>query len=142
MLIKSLLSSLKHPIPSYIPFRPIAFFRLFSSMSSAILTLPSGKEYIQPTGLFINNAFVPAKSGRTFDTVNPSTSQVICSVEEADAADVDVAVLAARAAFDGAWGQLTPDERGKYLTRLAELIEEHAELLAAVEAFDGGKVLL
>jgi aldehyde dehydrogenase (NAD+) len=110
-------------------------------MTSVKLTLPSGKEYTQPTGLFINNDFVKAKSGKTFDAINPATSKVICPVQEASDEDVDIAVSAARAAFDGEWAELTPAERGKLLIKFAELIEEEAELLAAVESMNGGKVV-
>lgn len=109
-------------------------------MTSVKLTLPSGKEYTQPTGLFINNEFVKAKSGKTFEAINPATSKAICSVEEAGDEDVDIAINAARTAFDGSWGDLTPDHRGKLLIKFAELIEEDAETLAAVESMNGGKV--
>ena len=109
-------------------------------MTSVKLTLPSGKEYTQPTGLFINNDFVKAKSGKTFDAINPATSKVICPVQEASDEDVDIAVSAARTAFDGEWAELAPTERGKLLVKFAELIEEEAELLAAVESMNGGKV--
>lgn len=109
-------------------------------MTSVKLTLPSGKEYTQPTGLFINNEFVKAKSGKTFEAINPTTSKAICSVEEAGDEDVDIAINAARTAFDGSWGDLTPDNRGKLLIKFAELIEEDAETLAAVESMNGGKV--
>ena len=109
-------------------------------MTSVKVKLPSGKEYTQPTGLFINNQFVKAKSGKTFDAINPATSKVICAVQEASEEDVDVAVAAAREAFDGAWAELTPAERGKLLIKFAELIEENAEGLAAVESMNGGKV--
>ena len=109
-------------------------------MTSVKLTLPSGKQYTQPTGLFINNEFVKAKSGKTFDAINPATSKAICAVQEAGDEDVDVAVSAARTAFDGDWADVLPAERGKMLIRFAELIEEEAELLAAVEAMNGGKV--
>jgi aldehyde dehydrogenase (NAD+) len=109
-------------------------------MTSVKLTLPSGKEYVQPTGLFINNEFVKARSGKTFDAINPATSKAICEVQEASEEDVDVAVKAARAAFDSEWSDLHPSERGKYLTKLAELIEEDADTLGAVESMNGGKV--
>jgi len=109
-------------------------------MTSTKLTLPNGKSYTQPTGLFINNEFVKAKSGRTFEALNPATSKVICSVQEAGDEDIDIAISAARKAFDGQWGELTPTERGKLLIKFAELIEEDAENLAAVESMNGGKV--
>ena len=67
------------------------------------------------------------------------TEKVITSVYEASEKDVDVAVAAARAAFEGEWSQVTPEQRGKYLVRLADLLEKNADLLAAVEAQDNGK---
>jgi len=111
-------------------------------MTSVKINLPNGKSYTQPTGLFINNEFIKAKSGKSFDTINPATSKVICQVQEAGDEDVDVAISAARTAFNGAWGELTPTERGKLLIKFAELIEEDAETLAAVESLNGGKVFL
>jgi aldehyde dehydrogenase (NAD+) len=111
-------------------------------MTTTKIPLPSGKEYTQPTGLFINNEFVKAKSGKTFEAINPATSKAICDVEEASDEDVDIAVAAARTAFDGEWGDLEPLERGKLLIKFAELIEEEAETLAAVESMNGGKVRL
>lgn len=109
-------------------------------MTSVKVKLPSGTEYVQPTGLFINNEFIKAKSGRQFEAINPATSKVICSVQEAGDEDVDAAVAAARKAFEGDWADITPTERGKLLIKLAELIEENAELLGSVEALNGGKV--
>jgi aldehyde dehydrogenase (NAD+) len=109
-------------------------------MTSVKVKLPSGKEYTQPTGLFINNEFIKAKSGREFEAINPATSKVICSVQEAGDEDVDAAVAAARKAFEGDWADVTPTERGKLLIKLAELVEENADLLGSVEALNGGKV--
>ena len=109
-------------------------------MTSANIILPSGKKYTQPTGLFINNEFVKAKSERTFEAINPATGKSVCEVQEAGDEDVDIAVAAARAAFEGAWSELTPAGRGKLLIKFAELIEEDAEMLGAVESMNGGKV--
>ena len=64
--------------------------------TSIELTLPNGTRYSQPTGLFINNEYVKAKSGRTFASVDPATGKDICSVHEADESDIDAAVVAAR----------------------------------------------
>jgi len=88
---------------------------------------------------FINNEFVPGVDGRTFEVINPSTEEVITSVHEATEKDVDIAVAAARKAFEGTWKQTTPEQRGKYLVKLADLIEENKDLLAAVESLDNGK---
>jgi aldehyde dehydrogenase (NAD+) len=94
------------------------------------------------TELLINNRWVPSESGKTFATVNPSTGEEICQVAEADAADVDKAVQAARRAFDqGPWKKMRASERGRLLHRLADLIEQNAEQLARLETLDNGKPL-
>src|SRR5271163_2275952 len=92
--------------------------------------------------LLINNRWVASESGKTFATVNPSTGEEICQVAEADAADVDRAVIAARAAFDqGPWRKTNASERGRLLHRLADLIESHSDELARLETLDSGKPL-
>ena len=93
------------------------------------------------TKLLINNRWVEAASGKTFPTINPSTGEVITHVAEADAADVDKAVAAARAAFDnGPWRKkMSASQRGVLINKLAELIEKHADELAQLEALDNGK---
>lgn len=88
---------------------------------------------------FINNEFIKAVDGKTFEVINPSTEEVITSVQEATEKDVDIAVDAARKAFNGPWRKETPENRGKLLVKLADLFLEHADLLAAVEALDNGK---
>jgi aldehyde dehydrogenase (NAD+) len=90
--------------------------------------------------LLIGNRWLPSQSGKTFATVNPSTGEEICQVAEADAADVDLAVHAARAAFEhGPWRKMKASERGRLLYRLADLIECNADALARLEALDNGK---
>jgi aldehyde dehydrogenase (NAD+) len=106
---------------------------------SVKLKTPQTGEYDQPTGLFINNEFIKAVDGKTFEVINPSTEEVITSVQEATEKDVDIAVEAARKAFNGPWRKETPENRGKLLVKLADLFLEHADLLAAVEALDNGK---
>ncbi|KAK4453050.1 aldehyde dehydrogenase domain-containing protein [Podospora aff. communis PSN243] len=103
------------------------------------LKTPVTGAYQQPTGLFINNEFVEGVDKKTFEVINPATEEVICSVHEANEKDVDVAVAAARKAFEGAWKQVTPGQRGGYMFKLAELVEKNLELLAAVESLDNGK---
>ncbi|KAJ5357870.1 hypothetical protein N7541_005028 [Penicillium brevicompactum] len=97
--------------------------------------------YKQPLGLFINNEFHSGIEGRVFEVLNPHDASVITSVCEATAKDVDIAVAAARAAFKGAWKTTTPAERGKMLIRLANLIDEHVDILTAIESLDNGKSL-
>jgi aldehyde dehydrogenase (NAD+) len=80
------------------------------------------------TKLLINGRWVASESGKTFATVNPSTGEEICQVGEADAADVEKAVRAARAAFDqGPWRKTNASERGRLLHCLADLIETHSD---------------
>jgi len=110
-------------------------------MSSIKLKTPATGEYDQPTGLFINNEFVEAADGKTFEVINPTDESVICSVQEATEKDVDIAVAAARKAFEGDWRKVTPGERGRLLIKLADLFEKNLQQLAAVEALDNGKAL-
>jgi aldehyde dehydrogenase (NAD+) len=109
-----------------------------------VSTLPISPEvHVTPsvTKLLINNCWVPSESGKTFATINPSTGEEICQVAEADAADVDKAVKAARAAFEGPWRKMRASERGRLLYRLADLIEANADELARLETLDNGKPL-
>jgi aldehyde dehydrogenase (NAD+) len=109
-----------------------------ASLSVELSTPTSGK-YTQPTGLFINNEFVKAVDGKTIEVINPSTEEVITSVHEATEKDVDIAVAAARKAFDGPWRKTTPQDRGKYLVALSALVEKNLDLLSSVESLDNGK---
>ncbi len=89
--------------------------------------------------LFINGEFVRPASGKTFDTVNPATEQKLASVAEAGPADVDKAVKAAREAYRKVWSKMKPAERGKYIYRIARIIQERAREFAVIESMDGGK---
>ncbi len=89
-------------------------------------------------GLFIGGEMVEPVGAGTFKTISPSTEEVLTEVSEAAAADVDRAVAAARAAFRG-WSRLPGRERGKYLFRLARLVQERARELAVLETLDNGK---
>jgi aldehyde dehydrogenase (NAD+) len=98
------------------------------------------KVTVRATRLLINNRWVDSESGKTFPTINPATGETICHVAEADEADVNKAVKAARAAFQkGAWRSMSASERGKVMNRLADLIEKNADELARLEALDNGK---
>ncbi|QIW99829.1 hypothetical protein AMS68_005347 [Peltaster fructicola] len=112
-----------------------------SSDLSVQLETPHAGKYEQPTGLFIDGDFRKAVDGKTFEVINPSTEEVICSVQEASEKDVDIAVAAARKAFDGPWRKETPENRGKLLNKLADLFEKNLDLLAAVESLDNGKAV-
>lgn len=94
----------------------------------------------KPIGLYINGNFVPAKSGKTFETLNPATEEVLATVSEAQAEDIDVAVEAAHRAFhEGPWSALTTAERSHLIYKLADLLEENREELAQLETLDNGK---
>src|SRR6202047_3412289 len=95
---------------------------------------------ISATKLLINGQWVNSVSGKTFPSINPSTGEELARIAEADAADVDKAVAAARAAFEkGPWRKMTAAQRGNLMYKLADLIEKHADELAQIEALDNGK---
>src|ERR1700726_5336083 len=90
--------------------------------------------------LLIGGKWQDSVSNKTFETINPATGEVICQVAEGDKADVDLAVEAARKAFeDGPWRKMNASERGRLLNKLADLIEQNMEELAALESLDNGK---
>ncbi len=90
-------------------------------------------------GLFIGGRWVSPRSGKYFATVSPSTEQTLAEVAEANAADVDDAVRAAREGYDKYWSKLKPADRAKYIFRIARAMQEKARELAIVESMDGGK---
>jgi gamma-glutamyl-gamma-aminobutyraldehyde dehydrogenase len=93
-----------------------------------------------PVSAFIDGAFRPAASGKTFDTINPATGGVLARIAACGAEDVDFAVIKAREAFDdGRWSKLHPGERKDILIRLAKLIKRNARELAVMESIDSGK---
>ena len=95
---------------------------------------------IHQTQCFIGGQWTPAVSGKTFETVNPATEEVIATVAEGDAADVDLAVDAARKALEqGPWAKMDARDRGRLMYKLADLMEENLEELAALETLDNGK---
>ncbi len=93
----------------------------------------------QPKKLFIGGRWVDSASGRTFETRDPATGEVLAQVAEANAEDVDRAVAAARKSFDrGTWRELPPAERAKVLWKIGDMIEERAMELAQLETLDNG----
>jgi aldehyde dehydrogenase (NAD+) len=88
--------------------------------------------------LYIDGKFTKPVKGKYFDTINPANEEIISSVAEATIEDIDVAVKAARKAFTG-WSKLSGKERGKYIFRIARLIQERAREFAVIESMDGGK---
>ena len=92
--------------------------------------------------MLIDGKWRESVSGKSFTTHDPATNQTICQITEGDAADVDLAVAAARRAFDsGPWSRMSAAERGRLLYKLSDLIEKHQEELAALETLDNGKPL-
>src|SRR5438132_799676 len=92
------------------------------------------------TKLLIDGTWRDSLSGKTFETVNPATEEVIAEVAEGDAADIDLAVRAARKAFDsGPWRKTDARDRGRLMNRLADLIEANFDELAELETLDNGK---
>jgi phenylacetaldehyde dehydrogenase len=92
-----------------------------------------------PRQLFINGQWVDAASGQTFATPNPATGETLAQVAEGDAEDINRAVAAARAAFEGPWSRMTPSERGRIIWKIGDLLLERAEEFAQLESLDNGK---
>ncbi|XP_066447546.1 mitochondrial 10-formyltetrahydrofolate dehydrogenase [Eleutherodactylus coqui] len=94
-----------------------------------------------PYQCFINGQFLDSSSGETWNTINPTDGSVLCKVAFCSVEDVDKAVAAAKEAFEnGEWGKMNARDRGRLLYRLADLMEEHQEELATIEALDSGAV--
>jgi betaine-aldehyde dehydrogenase len=89
--------------------------------------------------LFIDGQFVDAESGKTFATPNPATGETFAEVAEAEGADIDKAVTAARKAFEGKWSKMSARDRGRLLYKLSQLIERDSPQLAELETTDNGK---
>ena len=103
---------------------------------------PESTDHIQlkdQYDLFINGEFMPAVDGKYFDTINPSNEKKIAEVAEAGKADIDKAVASARKAYDKTWSKMHPKERGKYIYRIARLLQERAREFSVIETMDGGK---
>jgi aldehyde dehydrogenase (NAD+) len=92
-----------------------------------------------PQHLLIEGRRVPSESGRTFESLNPATEQIIATVAEGNVADVDRAVAAARRAFEGPWRTMRAAERGHILLKWAELLKAHADEIVELESLDAGK---
>jgi acyl-CoA reductase-like NAD-dependent aldehyde dehydrogenase len=90
-------------------------------------------------GLFINGEFTDSEGGTAFKSISPSTEEVLAEVTSASEADVDRAVAAARRAFNGPWGRMSGADRGKYLYRIARILQERSREFAVLESLDNGK---
>lgn len=100
----------------------------------------NNREISVPTQMFINNEFVDAENNQCLDIINPTNEEVLCKVAAASVSDVNKAVEAAHSAFYGPWSQLSARQRGQLLYKLADLMEQHKEELATIEALDSGAV--
>ncbi|MDQ3236107.1 MAG: aldehyde dehydrogenase [Actinomycetota bacterium] len=110
-------------------------------MASQLVEAPKSGE-VRDYKMLVGGEWVDARSGKTFESVNPYTGRAWATVPEADDDDVDQAVRAARAAFDeGPWGKMTGTERARLMRRLADLLAENAQEIAAIESTDNGKLL-
>ncbi|GAB4832941.1 Aldehyde dehydrogenase 2 member C4 [Ancistrocladus abbreviatus] len=106
-------------------------------------SLESGNKIpeIRFTKLFINGEFVDSISGKTFETIDPRNGEVIARIAEGENADIDLAVKAAREAFDhGPWPRMSGYARGRIMMKYADLVEERGEELAMLDALDAGKL--
>jgi len=112
----------------------------------ATATAPAAKfarPPIRQTECFIDGNWQPAMSGKTFETIDPATEEVIAQVAEGDAADVDLAVKAARKAFErGEWSRMDARDRGRLMYKLADAIEQEADELTRLESLDNGKPIM
>ncbi|MGN1400005.1 MAG: aldehyde dehydrogenase family protein [Bacillus sp. (in: firmicutes)] len=111
-------------------------------MSQAILDVSSKlQDFLKtPKKLYINGQFTESVSQKTFTTPNPATGEVLAEIYEADAADINIAVKAARQAFDrGPWSKMSAASRSRLMYKLADLMEKHKTELAQLETLDNGK---
>ena len=103
---------------------------------------PESTDHIQlkdQYDLFIDGEFIPAVDGKYFDTINPSNEKKIAEVAEAGKADIEKAVDSAQKAYEKTWSKMHPKERGKYIYRIARLLQERAREFSVIETMDGGK---
>ncbi len=103
---------------------------------------PENSDHIQlkkKYELFIDGKFVKPTKGKYFDTINPATEQKLAEIAEADESDVNKAVKAARNSYENVWSKMPAAERGKYIFRIARMIQERAREFAVIETLDGGK---
>ena len=112
-------------------------------MATTQMPAPLTAQFLKtPKRMLIGGNWVEAVSGKTFPVYNPATGEVLAHVAEGNAADIELAVKAARAAFrTGPWPAMSPSERGRLLWKLGDLIEKHLDELAELESLDNGKPL-
>ncbi|MBT5092594.1 MAG: aldehyde dehydrogenase family protein, partial [Halobacteriovoraceae bacterium] len=103
--------------------------------SSAVVNLQDKYKH------FINGEFVAPSSGKYFESVNPANGKALAKVAHGNAKDVDVAVEAAESAYNNTWSKLSGKERGRYLYRIARILQERAREFSVLETLDGGKTI-
>src|SRR5246127_5721192 len=113
------------------------------SVMSPVQIQPRVSDFIsKPRKMMINGQWVDSISGKRFPTYDPATGRVLAQVREGAAEDINVAVSAARRAFDqGPWRRMTSSERGRLIWKLADLLEQNLEEFAQLESLDNGKPL-
>src|SRR5262252_6876543 len=103
---------------------------------------PELRRTLAPARLYIDGRWVDARSGATYRTINPATEEPLTDVAEAGAEDVDLAVQAARRAFDsGPWAKMSASDRGRILWRIGDLLEANVQEIGRVETLDQGKTI-
>ncbi|HXB42227.1 MAG TPA: aldehyde dehydrogenase family protein [Bacteroidia bacterium] len=103
---------------------------------------PEDKKHIKldkKYDLFISGKFVKPAKGKYFDTISPSTEEKLAEIAEADEKDVDIAIKAAKNAYDKTWKKMPAKERAKYIFRIARIMQERSRELAVIETMNGGK---
>ncbi|KRZ75702.1 Aldehyde dehydrogenase, mitochondrial, partial [Trichinella papuae] len=120
---------------------PVQYYSSVAAAAEIPNPFPVWKVEPKYTKLFINHEWIDSADGKTFKTINPTTGEVICEVQEAKEVDVDKAVGAAKLAFQpgSAWRKTEPYQRSKLLHRLADLLERDRVYLASLETLDNGK---
>src|SRR6266403_4431081 len=121
---------------------PVSERRLSFGDKWSYAPAPEAHDYIKLQKrypLFIGGKFVAPRSGKYFESLNPATEEKLAEIAEANSRDVDLAVKSARRAYNKVWGRMSGRERGKYLYRIARLIQEKSRELAVLESMDGGK---
>uniref|UniRef100_A0A4X2KDV6 Aldehyde dehydrogenase domain-containing protein n=1 Tax=Vombatus ursinus TaxID=29139 RepID=A0A4X2KDV6_VOMUR len=133
------MTSSKIEMPGEVKADPTALMASLHLLPSPTLNLE-----IKYTKIFINNEWQNSESGRVFPVYNPATGEQLCEVQEADKADIDKAVRAARLAFSlgSVWRRMDASERGRLLDKLADLVERDRAVLSTMESLNGGKPFL
>uniref|UniRef100_A0A5F8HBJ8 Aldehyde dehydrogenase 1 family member A2 n=1 Tax=Monodelphis domestica TaxID=13616 RepID=A0A5F8HBJ8_MONDO len=133
------MTSSKIEMPGEVKADPTALMASLHLLPSPTLNLE-----IKYTKIFINNEWQNSESGRVFPVYNPATGEQVCEVQEADKADIDKAVRAARLAFSlgSVWRRMDASERGRLLDKLADLVERDRAVLSTMESLNGGKPFL